>query len=233
MKSLSPLLSGVVYTGIVIAAIAIVMGVIIPFSEKLKDRAAFEQAKETMLTIDKAIQSVLKEGRYSSRVIPVEIKRGKIVIDNSTGKIWYELETKAGIVSTGVKKKVGNLIIASGADVSVEEKGNVITMKNSYLEVNFSRIGNESSFAPVNLSEVITGVRLIRENTTLHPQIILKVSGIESGEGYVKALETGSMLPKGVVIAHLSSGSLSFDVYFTLRSYADFITVEVKNVRVK
>ncbi len=232
MKSLSPLLSGILYTGIVIVAIIIVMNVIIPFTEKMKDKAAFESAKETMLTLDKAIQSVLKEGRYSSRVVPVEIKRGKLVIDNTTGKIWYELETEAEIISTGTKKEIGNLILASGADVSVKENNGIITMRNSYIEANFTKIGNESYFVPVNLSEIITGIRLIRENVTIHPQILIKIADIETGEGYVKPAETGDMLPSGTVIAHVVSGSLKFDLYFTLRSYADFLTVEAKNIEV-
>ena len=232
MKSLSPLLSGVLYTGIVIVSVILAMNILGPVVEKMKDRAAFEEARSFMASLDKTIQKVVKEGRYSTRVISLDFSRGKYIIDNKTNRIKYELETEAKLVSPGTMKKVGNLIIASGDDVKVEDLGNVIRMSNSYLQVNFTKIGNESSYAPVNLSQMITEIKLIKENITINPGIILKFSDVESGNGYVKA-EMGENLPVGKVIVHVKSGAMSFDVVYTLKSYADFITLSVKNVKIE
>ncbi len=233
MKSLSPLLSGVLYTGIVIVSVILAMNILGPVVEKMKDRAAFEEARSFMASLDKTIQKVVKEGRYSTRVISLDFSRGKYIIDNKTNRIKYELETEAKLVSPGTMKKVGNLIIASGDDVKVEDLGNVIRMSNSYLQVNFTKIGNESSYAPVNLSQMITEIKLIKENITINPGIILKFSDVESGNGYVKAEEMGENLPVGKVIVHVKSGAMSFDVVYTLKSYADFITLSVKNVKIE
>lgn len=232
MKALSPLLSGVLYTGIIIVSIIIAISVLGPIIDQMKDRAAFEEAKSFMIQLDKAIQAVAKEGKYSTRIITLDFSRGKYIVDNDTNSIEYVLETEAKLVSPGTEKKVGNLIISSGRDVNVEDLGNVIRMSNSYLSVNFTKLGNETNFVPVNLSEIISGIKLVKENVVLSPKTVIKFAEIEKGNGYVKAEETGERLPIGKVIAHVETSSISFDVIFTLRSYSDFISVEVENVEV-
>ncbi len=232
MKSLSPILSGVLYTGIILIAIIIAMSVLGPVIDQMKDRAAFEEAKSFMLQLDKAIQAVAKEGKYSTRILTLDFSRGKYLIDNETNRIKYVLETEAKLVSPGTEKKIGNLVITSGDDVKVEDLGNVIRMSNSYLVVNFTKLGNESSFVSVNLSKIIGEIKLIKENTVISPTIVIKFGEIESGNGYVKTEEVGESLPIGKVIAHVETSTIKFDVIFTLRSYSDFITVEVNNVEV-
>ena len=233
MKGLSPFLSAVLYMGVVISTIVLVVNVLVPVIEKMKDKAAFEQAIVTMSMIDKAVQQVLEEGKFSSRVLTIRVDRGKYVVDNSSNRIEYVLETKANLVSSGVKKRVGNLIITSGMDVEVYVVNDTIVMRNSYLEVNLTKLGNLSYFVPVNLSKILTNVTVIRENVSFSPNMTIKVSGIETGNGYVIPEETGSELSKGVVIAHLETNAIMFDVYFTLNSYADFIAVDVRNMQVK
>ncbi len=232
MKSLSPLLSGVLYTGIILIGIIIAMSILGPVIEQMKDRAAFEEAKSFMLQLDKAIQAVAKEGKYSTRILTLDFSKGKYLIDNETNSIEYELETEAKLVSPGTSKKMGNLIITSGRDVKVEDLGNIIRMSNSYISVNFTKLGNETNYVSVNLSEIITDIKLVKENIIISPSIVIKFGDTEKGNGYVKAEETGEMLPLGKVVAHLETSSISFDIVFTLKSYSDFITVKVENVEV-
>lgn len=232
MKSLSPLLSGVLYTGIVLVGIIISVNILGPVIEQMKDKAAFEQAKSFMTQLDKVIQDVAKEGKYSTRIITLDFSKGKYVIDNETNSIEYILETEAKLVSPGTMKKMGNVIITSGRDVKVEDLGNVIRVSNSYLTVNFTKLGNETNFVPVNLSKIISEIKVVRENTVLSPQVVIKFNEIETGEGYVKAEKTGEELPFGRVIAHIKTNELEFDIVFTLKSYSDFLIIEAENVKV-
>ncbi len=232
MKGLSPFLSGVLYMAIVVSTIILVVNVITPAIEEMKDKASFEQAVSTMSIIDKAIQEVMSEGKFSSRVITISVDRGKYIIDNSSNRIEYILETEADLVSPGVKKRIGNLIITSGMDVDVFVVNDTIVMRNSYLEVNFTKLGNQTNMVPINLSEIIENVTVIKENVTIKPNMTIKVSGVESGNGYVIPQEVGEELSKGVVIAHVETNAIRFDVYFTLNSYADFIAVDVRNLEV-
>lgn len=232
MKSLSPILSGVLYTGIILVAIIIAINILDPVIEKMKDSAAFEEAKSFMAQLDKVIQTVAKEGKYSTRVITLDFSRGKYIIDNETNSIEYVLETEAKLVSPGTMKKMGNVIITSGRDVKVEDLGNIIRMSNSYLVINFTKLGNETNFVPVNLSKIISEIKVVRENVVFSPEVVIKFNEIENGKGYVKAEQTGEALPFGRVIAHIESSGITFDIIFTLKSYSDFIIIEAKNVEV-
>ncbi len=232
MKGASPLVAGIIYTAIVLVAIIIALSFVLPEVEKMKDRAAFEHAKSIMMKLDKAIREVASEGMYSSRIVTISLDKGSLIVYNGTGKIEYRLESTADIVAPGTEKKMGDIIIAGGDDVAVEEKDGKIIMRNSYLEVNFTKLGNASYYVPVNVSRVIEGIRLLRENVTLYPKISIKLADIDSGDGYVSAVETGEKLPKGEVVVHVVHNKLSFDIYFTLKSYADFLIIEAKNVKI-
>ncbi|HIQ49856.1 MAG TPA: hypothetical protein EYH56_01530 [Nanoarchaeota archaeon] len=232
MKALSPLLSGVLYTGIAIVGIVLAMNILSPIIEQMKDKAAFEQAQSFLLQLDKVIQDVAKEGKYATRVITLDFSRGKYIIDNETNTIEYILETEAKLVSPGTMRKIGNVIITSGRDVKVEDLGNVIRMSNSYLVVNFTKLGNETNFVDINLSKIISEIKVIRENAVLSPEVVIKFNEIETGKGYIKAEQIGEKLPYGRVIAHISTKELEFDIVFTLKSYSDFIIIEAENVKV-
>lgn len=232
MKGVSPLIAGIIYTLIVLVAITITLSFVLPEIEKMKDRVAFENAKSMMRKLDEAIREVVSEGTYSSRIVTISLDRGNLIVYNGTGKIEYRLESTADIVSPGVERKLGNIIIAGGDDVTVEEKDGKIIMRNSYLEVNFTRLGNTSYYVPVNVSRVIESVKLLRENTTIYPEMSIKLADIDSGNGYVVPVQTGEKLAKGEVVVHIVHNKLSFDIYFILKSYADFLIIEAKNVKI-
>ncbi len=232
MKGVSPLVAGIIYTLIVLVAIAITLNFVLPEIEKMKDRVAFENAKGMMRKLDEAIREVVSEGTYSSRIVTISLDRGNLIVYNGTGKIEYRLESTADIVSPGVERKIGNIIIAGGDDVTVEEKDGKIIMRNSYLEVNFTKLGNASYYVPVNVSRVIESIKLLRENTTIYPEMSIKLADIDSGNGYVAPVQTGEKLAKGEVVVHIVHNKLSFDIYFILKSYADFLVIEAKNVKI-
>ncbi len=229
-KGISPLLAGVMYVAIVVVSIVIIINVVTPYIQKMKDEAAFEQAKNIMTALDKAIREVAYEGKGSTRVLPLQIKKGKLIIDNETDSIKYELETKTLLVSPNTKRKIGNLVFTANNDVDVDDFGTYIRMRNRYLEINFTKVGNASYYQPINLSELITGVKLLEENVNFVGKVITKVDyTTENGTGYVRAEETGHDLPYGRVIVHLNTSEAEFDIYYTLNSFADYLIIEGEN----
>jgi cellobiose-specific phosphotransferase system component IIB len=231
-KGVSPLLTGVLYIAIVTVAVGVVVNVVTPTIKKMEDQAAFEQGKDIIASIDKVIAEVISEGKGSTRIVPIQIKKGMISIDNTSDKIEFTIDTEALLVSPNVKRKVGNLVFASNMDVDVIDNGNYITMRNSYLEVNITKNGTQTNWEYINMSNLIMGIRLIRENKNFNGNVLIKVDDVfEDGYGYVYAEEYGYKLPKGKVIAHLNTSEAEFDIVFTLNSYSDFLTIEGRNYR--
>jgi len=228
-KGITPLISAVIYIGIMTAIITMIVTLITPALQKMEDKAAFSQAKNIMTGLDSVIKEVASEGQGSMRVFPLQIKKGELIIDGKDNKITYLLETKALIVAPNTIRKIGDLEFGSNMDVDVIDNGNTITMKNSYLEINISKIGNQTNYSYINLSNVIQSIYLIKEHKLFNGSISFKVDNISSGYGYVYAEQYGYNLPKGVVIIHLNTTAEEFDLVITLDSYSDFIKVNGEN----
>ncbi len=231
-KGITPLISAVIYIGIMTAVITLIMTIVTPTLQKMEDRAAFSQAKNIMTSLDSIIREVASEGQGSMRIFPLQLKKGELLIDGKDNKITYFLETKALIITPNTMRKIGDLEFGSNMDVDVIDNGNTITMKNSYLEINISKIGNQTNYSFINLSNVIKSIYLIKEQKLFNGTVSFKVDNISAGYGYVYAEQYGHNLPKGVVIIHLNTTAESFDLVITLDSYSDFIKVNGENFQV-
>ncbi|MBR9690379.1 hypothetical protein GOV08_01715 [Candidatus Woesearchaeota archaeon] len=228
-------ISAVLYILIITSSIVLILKVGIPLLEKMKDRSSFSNAKETMLQIDRTIQEVANEGEGSQRILPVDIKDGKIKIDNN--EIAWELKTKSQVLDERSSINFGNLIVSSNANVKTYEFSDHFVMQTEIegdiFNVSMEKIGSENNFSSINTSNIIRDVYYNGER--LGGSFNFLVNGDVSsgtGNGYTKMIPAGNNtnLGKAKVIAHINSSSYTYDLEFTLESFADFLSVELKNV---
>ena len=79
-KAVSPLLSGILFTAIIITVTIIVFGTLIPKYTELKESVAIDQGQTNLNFINNYIRTIVSEGEYSQRVIPITFKEGKLII---------------------------------------------------------------------------------------------------------------------------------------------------------
>ncbi|MCK5474486.1 MAG: hypothetical protein KAI53_03705 [Candidatus Aenigmarchaeota archaeon] len=231
-KAISPILSGVLFIAIVNVAVIIVTQTGMPAIEKMQDAAAIEQAKNTLTTLDKVIREVAAEGKSSTRVVPIQLKKGALYVDNESDKIYYLIETEAEVISPRTKVNIGNLYFASNANVVVEDNGTHFIMENEHERIAFHKLGNISSFVSINASTVMDSMYLKDTGTYLPATLSVIVDNDplqEAGNGYTIAETTGTGLMRGRIIAHVNQSVSDYDIYFTLEGGADFMQVEVRN----
>ena len=230
VKGISPLFSWILYVGISLSAVLIVTNVLLPHFEGIREKGAFETGKEIMQKFSYLVGEVVEEGEGSARVFQIRIPEGKFYINPETEQAVYEIETTQEFVSPGTKKTLGKVAITSMSDVGVADNGDVITLRNSYLEVNFTKRGNESAWEFLNLSEIIEGIKLLKENEEFSGSTeILIENNTLTGDGYVYAEEYGSNLPRGRIFVKINATPGLFTFRFTLNSYADYLVVECVN----
>lgn len=232
-KAISPLLAGALYVGIVSVAILLVVQIGSPAITKMQDVAAVDQAKDALASLDKVLEEVASEGRGSTRVVPVQIKKGNIHVESANDKIYYTLDTKAEIISPRTKREIGSLFFSSNANVDVTDNGTDIIMENEHWIADFNKTGSSSGFAPLNTSFAIKHIYLKDAGNSLNARIFIRVDGSpasEAGNGYVYAQKTGRGLAKGTVIVHVNSTAADYNIYYTLESGRDhFSEVAVKD----
>lgn len=231
------MLSAVIYVAITVAAITLVMTTLNPIVEKTTQSITIDKAKDIFATLDMVILEVASEGKGSVRRVNIETREGQIKIENysssvfNNGRIFYELkESKTEIISPRTKRKIGNLILRSNANVTVTEYTNNFTMENKHLIVVINKTGNSSSYDVVNVSKSVERITLKDTDNTDNFNVTIKINGdFDNGSGYVDAKDTGVELGKGEIIAHINSSKNFYEVHFILETDADFLTIELTN----
>ncbi len=232
-KAVSPIFSGVLYVAIILVVIGIVMDVAIPQINKSKDTASFSSAKQSMYKIDKAISELSQEGEGATRIIDINLKKGKIIFNKTSDKITYLLETPYKILSPRIQKREGDLLITSSGGVSIIDYGYYYILENEVLKINITKKGTESDPETINITNLINSVYQKQTSQIISsPSISLKVEHYDSlntGTGYIYAKETGTGYSRGTIITHIENKWATYDIYISLESKADFFNIYVRN----
>lgn len=231
--------SAIIYTLVAILALVLILNTGIPILTELKDRAVFEKVKDVMLDLDKQITEIAGQGEGSQATVSFEVKEGEVKFQDN--QLIWEIETDSEIISPRSRTKIGNLIIASNANVKTIETDSHFIMEsyiqNDTFRVAFNKTGSESSWVMYNVSDIIQNISYNGNNMDGDFTFSLNnnASTVENITGYVKMTPPGnnSNLGSARITAHINSSFAEYDLVFTLGSYADFITLNVKNIEIK
>ncbi len=238
-------ISAILYILVVVVALTLILSVGVPLINEMREKISFTRAKDTMLNLDQYIVDIASEGEGSQRVVPVEITAGKLKIENN--KLVWELDTGADIVSSRSKIDIGNLVITSNANVEARsythngqngsfivqtELGKTDDKAGDIFLVNFTKYGSENNWTYLNTSSLINYIQF--KNNTIDGTFSFSINSNSSsafGNGYTKIVPSGNNTNLGRVkyIAHINSSYASYDLEFTLESYADFLTINLNN----
>ncbi|MBU3958134.1 MAG: hypothetical protein KKB25_03600 [Nanoarchaeota archaeon] len=240
-KALSLLISFVLITAIIIVAISVVLAVGLPAIERAKDAALISEAKNIMQSIDSAARQVLFEGNGAQRVFSVSSTGGDYFVEKSTDTVKFKLNSISGVIDPGTRKTEGNLLIIAGADVKASEYDadsdgtSELVLENSRILFAVRKIGNSSSYAAVNNSQLVKLIQLKENSLNITPadsSTIIDNSLLSvNGTGYTQLAQTGDLLREASIKAYIESGSgANYEIWYTLRSNADFVLEEVRNI---
>ena len=232
-------ISAIIYTLVTILALTLILNTGIPILTEIKDRAVFERVKEIMLDLDKQIMEIARQGEGSQASVSFEVKDGQIRFHNN--QLIWEIKTNSEIISPRSKTRLGNLILSSNANVRTIETEDYYIME-SYIQNDTFRVailkkGDASSWETYNISDIIHNISY-NENNMKGKFIFSLNNNATSSEnitGYTRMDPPGNNTNLGSarIIAHVNSNFANYDLVFTLGSYADFLTVNVKNIEIK
>jgi len=158
--------SALLYLLISIVVLTLILVAGIPLIKNMGDKAYFDKTKNEFSSIDKVIKDVAVEGEGSQRVIPLEIKKGKLIVGDNKLLWWFK--TNADILSHKTKVEEGNVITLSGIDVDCYETKNSYIIENSHILVNFTKkLKVNGTLQPLNSSELINLIKWKHSNKTV------------------------------------------------------------------
>ncbi len=240
-KGISTLVSFVMVAAISIISVSIVLSIGLPAIDRGKDAALISEAKNIMQTIDSAARQVLFEGNGAQRVFSISSTGGDYFVEKDTDSIKFKLNSISNVIDPGTRKTEGNLLISAGTDVKASEYDansdgtGELVLENTRILFAVQKLGNSSSYVTVNNSRIVKLIQLKENSMNITPtdsstivdNSILSVNGT----GYTQLTQTGDLLREASIKAYIESGSgANYEIWYTLRSNADFILEEVKNI---
>jgi len=230
----NPLISFVFLTAIVLVAIFIVVNVGTPLIEGAMTGETIRQAESVMIKIDNAIREVEKEGLGAKRVVKLD-SPGELETLPEENIVQFRTKSRVEVIEYLSRKTAKNILYIGGEDVICEDSGN-LTLENTFFRAVLNKITNATSLSTLNtrnniisLTEKESGIQINVTNSTI---IIDDNVTYANGTGFSELLRTGRGLPSCTAHFFVNvSNARSYDVYYTLYVGADFLKVELRNIR--
>lgn len=240
-KAVSVAVSYVLIAAISIVAISAVLSIGLPAIERAKDAALINEAKNIMQLIDANARQVLFEGNGAQRAFSISGTGGNYFSEKGADRIVFKLNSISNLIDPGTRRKEGNLLISAGTDVKASEYDadsdgtGELVLENERILFAARKIGNSSNYATVNNSQLVKRIMLKENSLNITPSdssTILDNSLLSmNGTGYTQLMQTGDLLREASIKAYIESGSgANYEIWYTLRSNADFILEEVRNI---
>jgi len=225
-------ISAILYMLIAAVALTLVIQAGLPLLENMREKSTYSRTEDMLLSLDKVITDVGKEGEGSQRVVPIDMRAGELSIRN--GQLIWEYETETRIFEPKTRVNLGNLMITTNADITSTEHADHYFMTNNYINVNITKIGTPGSWAAINTSTLMNYLEFKGNSKRTNGTFSFTIGDNATsriGQGYTWIKDTGSNLPYATVVAHINSTPYEYDLELTLESDADFIRVNVKNLK--
>ncbi len=218
--------SAILYVLVVVLAMTLILEATVPLINNMKDKTAFSKQKELFLSLNDYFREISQEGSGSQRTIPIYVDKGDITIEG--GKLKWQMETKSKIIEPRTKIDLGNLVVASNADVKAYEleknlSNGTIIMENSFILVNITRIGNSTNQTGYDTDSIIRNFIVKKTKETITPAIEFTIGNSTSGFGYVQLIDSGEDLPYARAHAYIDNQTLEI----RLEAGTDFIQARI------
>jgi hypothetical protein len=109
MKGVDPLIGAILVIAISISAIIIIYQYANPLIERFRENFVYQEGLENLNLIGSSIREVSIQGNGSSKLLTIKISGGNYVVDNSSEKITFTMDSKSQIIGNGVSRMEDNI----------------------------------------------------------------------------------------------------------------------------
>ncbi len=226
------IISVMIIVAVVIIAITLVFAVGRPVIEKAAISSKISEAEFALKTIENSINEVVSEGIGSSRAFIVKFP-GDARIMGSEDAAQFSIESPVPVFDYLSRSFVTeNIARISESGVLCSYGGNII-MENQFVRVELQYVPEAQPLSEINTKNNIKSITLKDEGETIYPvdsSVYIDIyPETSAGTGYSELLAGGK---QPVCTAHFFIDSaIDYDIYYKLYSGADFVVVEVANIR--
>lgn len=232
-KGVSPLISYAMYIGIGIAAVIIAINTAQPYLTELEDTAEIQNQIQSLSTLSDQIERTAQMGSGAQTVHNIQIQRGELFIDDQS--VIYELQTDSGIISSGTRREIGNVILSANAEASLTETTydgtECYKLENRYIETCIATKATSNSFEQADFKDLLLYIRNKQQNETIEPDINVLIDGNDITNADIRT----TPVTKGDYLgtAHLAilvspPNNPTYTVNIKLKSGSDFLQINTQ-----
>lgn len=231
----------VIAIAIIVGSAVIAVNMINPTIEEGKSFQTFNDAKKVLEAVDSAISQVFFEAPGARRVINVDLPEGKFIVSGGEEKVKIRLEDLK-LFTPGVRRQEGNILVTSGSQVDsyegdVDGDGSTdLVLENDAVKVAIKKLGNQTSPAFVNTTNMIVLIKNKRTNTNIwYPRsgiYINESSKSYYGVGYSELTQRSDFIASAGVhlFINATDANIDYDAVLTLGPAQDFFEFYITHV---
>ena len=231
LKGLNPILSSALVFLVVVIAIAVILNISGEAVEASKKSSSIRDANSAMLIIGNAVKEVAAEGYGAKRSLKLSYS-GRMESIPGEDAVQFDSEAGPQLFDYLSREFSGNTVKIAGGDVSCNDLAN-LTMENTFLKVQMKKIPRSSA---INTTDILISLKE-KTNST---EVIFSNSSVAidgnlstvNGTGYSEISWKGQNMPFCQAHAFVNS-TKSYDVYYRLYAGADFLVIDVRNIKDK
>jgi len=232
VKGVNVLFAAVFVMMISIAGIAIVLNMGMPAVEKTKTYVEVTEAVSILNLLENVLNEVASGGIGTKRILDFS-SSGEFTVLAEEDAIEFQVDSLAQIFDYFSRKIRDNVMYIAGNDVSCDDTGS-LTIENSFIKVVFNKTSEQSPMSSIDTTRNILMLQEKTNNNTIYPvNTSVVIDGDPStsrGNGYSELLRKGNNLPECTAHFFINS-TKQYDVYYTLYAGADFLSVEIRNIK--
>jgi hypothetical protein len=218
---------------IVVVTVGLVIGMSNPILQNTQKSVNIKNAERNLMLLDEYIRTVAREGKDSARIFRFDSPK---LFEASAGEDSAQFyEDKTNFIEYLTRSATGNLVYIAGNDVDCLEKdGNGdgfadLVMENGRLKAVFRRVNGSIDTSNL-LLEVTQKSNQQKIYVANFSAVIDDDLSTSAGVGYSEISHEGTGQPECQAHAFVNS-TVSYDIYYKLYAGADFIAVDVRNIR--
>ncbi|MBT7903736.1 hypothetical protein HN587_07775 [Candidatus Woesearchaeota archaeon] len=203
-----------------------------PVIEKLQDKTSFTRTKNLFLAVNEHIKDVSQEGAGSQRVVPLEIEKGNLRVEE--GALTWDMLTEARIVETGSEVDLGDLKITANSDVTAVELTDSYLLQNKFLTIYLIKCEDRGTCI-LNSTDLIKNITFTNvDSNTEFTEIGGFDIGLSEGSwnytGFSKLEDSGVNMGSATVLYFINNtDEVAYTIIeFNLESNRDFIQAKIR-----
>ena len=224
-------ISAVLYILVTALIMVIILEALTPVVENLKDKSVFVRTRDTFLSLNQYIKEVSLEGQGSQRIVPIEITKGELSVQDN--EIKWKMPTEAAILEPRATVELGNLLVVANGDVDAYEQNGTFVLTNTNTFFRFNKFGSATNFSNFTSSRIINQSAYKRGSSLTNVSAGFDFFITEEDKtffGYSILPKKGADLGEAKVLVHVNSTVHEYDLIFTLESQADYLLVELRPI---